>query len=153
NDEEFSSLVQRSTSVRQVLMGMGLRPVGGNYLTVKRRMAALGLNSNHFLGKGHLKGKKCTWHPEISLDEILIKDSPYQGGTYGLKNRLLKLGLFEHKCYECGLREWRGRPIPLELEHKNGDRSDNRLENLTLLCPNCHAFTPTYRGKNKKPRW
>ena len=51
-------------------------------------------------------------------------------------------------CEECGLAVWNGRPIPLELDHVNGRYTDNRLENLRILCPNCHAQTPTYRAKN-----
>ena len=70
-----------------------------------------------------------------------------------MKKRLLREGVFQRKCYGCDLTEWMGRPIPIELEHKNGDSTDNRLENLTLLCPNCHALTETYRAKNVKPRW
>ena len=54
----------------------------------------------------------------------------------------------EHKCECCGLSEWLGQPIPLELHHKDGDRNNNTLDNYELLCPNCHAFTDSYRGKN-----
>ena len=60
----------------------------------------------------------------------------------------IKSGIFKHKCYKCNLYEWQSKPIPIELEHINGDHFDNRIENLTILCPNCHALTPTYRGKN-----
>jgi len=69
-----------------------------------------------------------------------------------LRERLIKNGLKEHKCEnpECGLTEWHGKPIPLQLHHINGDRTDNRLENLQLLCPNCHAQTENYSGKNKR---
>jgi hypothetical protein len=138
-DEEFARIVSEVTSVRQVLSRMGLREAGGNYLTVQRRIARLGLSTAHFLGQGHLKGKRNPWHPQTPLAEILVADSTHKGTTNWLKNKLLREGLFERKCYGCGLREWQGQPIPLELEHKNGKRSDNRLENLTLLCPNCHA--------------
>jgi len=79
----------------------------------------------------------------------LIKNSKYKGGTDRLKKRLLREKIFEHKCYDCGITTWKNCVAPIELEHKNGDRFDNRIENLTLLCPNCHTFTTTYRGKNK----
>jgi hypothetical protein len=96
-----------------------------------------------------MRGKKNTWHPKLPLEEILIENSSYRGSTSALKRRLINEGLFEKKCYGCGGTEWLGKPIPIELEHKNGDRLDNRIENLTVLCPNCHAFTPTYRRRKK----
>jgi hypothetical protein len=65
-----------------------------------------------------------------------------------LKKRLIAAGLKERRCETCGLNAWNGRPIPLELEHVNGRRDDNRLSNLQVICPNCHAQTPTYRGRN-----
>lgn len=55
----------------------------------------------------------------------------------------------DRKCSECGLSEWRGKRLPLEIEHKNGDHSDNTRENLMALCPNCHSLTLTWRGRNK----
>jgi transposase-like protein len=67
-----------------------------------------------------------------------------------VKARLLRAGLLENRCAECGLTEWRGAPIPLELHHVNGDGRDNRLENLTILCPNCHAQTSSWGGRNRK---
>jgi len=84
------------------------------------------------------------------MEEYLNNSRPIQ--TYKLKRRLMREGLFEHKCYSCGRRVWNGQPIPLELEHVNGNPHDNSLNNLTMLCPNCHALTATYRGKNKKSK-
>lgn len=69
--------------------------------------------------------------------------------SHHLKNRFLAEGIFQHQCVSCNLTEWLERPIPLEIDYINGDRRDNRLENLRLLCPNCHALTETYRGRNK----
>lgn len=87
--------------------------------------------------------------PKISLQDIFDGKYPnYQ--THKLRLRLLEEKLFEHKCYNCNLSEWLGNPIPLELNHINGVSNDNALLNLELLCPNCHALTPTYRGRNKK---
>ena len=67
-----------------------------------------------------------------------------------LRRKLLREGLKEAKCECCGNDQWNGVPIPLEVHHKDGNKTNNELDNLQILCPNCHALTPTYRGKNIK---
>lgn len=67
-----------------------------------------------------------------------------------LRKKLLYEGLKEHVCERCGNVEWQGFPIPLEVHHVNGDKTKNTIDNLQLLCQNCHALTSTYRGKNIK---
>lgn len=84
----------------------------------------------------------------IPIEEILVKDRVCQ--THGLKLKLLKLNIKAHVCECCGLTKWLDCKIPLELHHVNGDYYDNRIENIQLLCPNCHAQTDNYRGKNKR---
>lgn len=78
------------------------------------------------------------------MDDILVKDSTYTS-THMLRKRLIAEGYFEPRCSSCNLTEWLQQPIPLEVDHINGDRHDN----LRLLCANCHALTATYRGRNK----
>jgi hypothetical protein len=111
-----------------------------------RAVEAFGLDVSHFSGQGWRKGSRTPVIRARPLAEILCAGRI--SNSSDVRRRLLAEGLKEHRCEGCGLREWAGRPIPLELDHVNGDRTDNRLENLRLLCPNCHALTPTYRGRN-----
>jgi hypothetical protein len=69
-----------------------------------------------------------------------------------IKRRLLELGLLSDCCSRCGIREWRGRPLTIHIDHINGVEDDWRLENLRMLCPNCHSQTPTFSGRNLKRR-
>jgi len=150
-DKEFIQAVKTSLSIRQVLQKIGLRPAGGNYKTVKQRIKQFNLDTKHWQDgrkrQGWAKGKKFPNRPKTPLKDILVSDSSYQSNK--LRKRLIKENIFEERCYNCGLTEWQGYKIPLELEHKNGNNRDHRIDNLTLLCPNCHAFTDTYRGRNK----
>lgn len=147
-DEQLAEAVASSLSMAEVLRKFNIRAAGGNYDTLRNRIKELGLDTSHFTGKQWLKGRKNPFVSERSLEEVLVKDSTYVN-THSLRKRLIREGVFEHRCVSCGLNEWLGGPIPLEIDHINGERRDNRLENLRLLCPNCHALTATYRGKNK----
>ena len=84
----------------------------------------------------------------MTLAEYLENSADIQ--TNKIRKKILEEGIKEHKCECCGLTEWMGKPIPLEVHHKDGDRSHNELSNFELLCPNCHAFTDSYRGKNSR---
>jgi hypothetical protein len=82
----------------------------------------------------------------MPIEELLV--AGIRRGRYNLKLRLLRAGVKENCCEACGLVEWRGRPLTMALHHINGDRHDNRLENLALLCPNCHSQTANFAGRN-----
>lgn len=144
--EQFVEAVKNSTGIREVLREIGLKPTGGNYKQFHKYVEELGLDTSHFKGQGWNKGKKLPGKGQ-PLSEVLTENSGMN--TCHLKKRLIKEGVFERVCSNCLNIEWCGQEIPLELEHINGISNDHRLENLCLLCPNCHALTDTYRGKNK----
>lgn len=133
--------VAESTSIRQVLIKLGLAPKGGNYATMHRIITRLNLDTSHFLGKRN--GKRFKKKP---LAHYLVSYSTYSGTK--LKERLLQEGVKDPVCECCSLHTWRNAPIPLEIHHVNGNSFDHRLSNIQLLCPNCHALTDTYRGRN-----
>jgi 5-methylcytosine-specific restriction endonuclease McrA len=145
-DAQLRDAVEHATSIADLLRLVGLVPRGGNYETIRRKIRELQLDTSHFVGKGWRKGSQRPVTPARSLEEVLTFDSSYP--TYKLKRRLLAAGIKKPACEMCKRSMWNGKPIPLELDHVNGDRSDNRIENLRILCPNCHAQTPTYRGRN-----
>jgi len=145
--EDLISAVSSSTSIRQVLHKLSLREAGGNYSQIKKYIAEYNIGISHFTGKGWSKDKKGIGVNRYSLEEILIENSTYQ--TYKLKLRLFKEEIKVPKCELCGWnKESTDGRIPVELDHINGDRYDNRIENLRILCPNCHSLQPTHRGLN-----
>lgn len=119
------------------------RELGCNPKTINPILAKLGIKySGNQSGKNIPKPNS----DYMSLEEYLKNSQDIQSNKVRIK--LLREGYKEHKCENCGLTEWLGQPIPLELHHKDGNRNHNEIENYQLLCPNCHAFTNSYRGKN-----
>lgn len=144
--EKLEEAVRNSLSIAGVLRYLGIIPAGGNYRTIHRYIKEWNIDTAHFTGQLWNKGGHIVCNPAKSLNEILVDGSRYQ--SYRLAKRLLKAGIKEYRCELCGSEKWMGKSIPLELHHINGIHTDNRLENLQLLCPNCHAFTDNYRGRN-----
>lgn len=146
NDVILSERVLKSTSYRQVLISFGLTESGTNYKWLKTKITKLKLDTSSFEGQGYLKGKNHTWGNKMPLDKALVKDSPY-ANSHSLKLRLIKEKVLENKCNRCFITVWQGEMLSLHLDHINGINNDNRIENLRLLCPNCHSLTETYCQK------
>lgn len=114
-----------------------------NPKTINSILTKFGIEySGNQSGKGFSK----TNPRKLSLEEYLKESKDIQSNK--VRKKLVEEGYKEHRCERCGLTEWLNYPISLELHHKDGNRNHNELDNYELLCPNCHAMTDSYRGKN-----
>lgn len=149
SEAQLKNAIKTSLSTRQVLHKLGLVPAGGNYEQIAKYIKKLKLDTKHFKGKAWNKGLTGIGKPRIPLEDILKKETYFQ--SFKLKKRLFAEKLKPKHCELCG---WAEKTtdgyLPLELDHINGDRNDNRLKNLRILCPNCHSLQPTHRGRNQK---
>ena len=146
-DQEFIEAVKNSRSKAEALRKLGLKPAGANYDGFNKTAKRLGVDTSHFTGQGWNVGER--YRPiqqKKPLKEILVEHSTWTS-TNHLRERLLSEGIKAKKCECCGRDTWMDKPIALELHHINGVKDDLRIENLQILCPNCHAFTDNYRGK------
>ena len=146
NKEQLYQSISSSESWRQVCIKLGLRYAGGNVQCLKKKAEELGFDVSHFKGRGWNIGGKA--RNEIPLEKCLQKGFYIKADT--LKKKLLKAGQIEEKCSECQIgNEWNGKLLVLELDHIDGDVSNNERTNLRLLCPNCHSQTETFRGRKR----
>lgn len=138
SEEEFAQLVKESRSFQDLAQRIGYKKEGGGTQTaLKEAVKERGLDTSHFLGQG--------WNKDNYDYSTFTKDSVKKNGRTTLK---AIINLRGRKCECCGLTEWLGEPINLEIHHIDGDHNNNELENIQLLCPNCHSYTDNYCGKN-----
>lgn len=138
----LSSIVDGAKSKKEILVRSGLRAAGGNFSTLEKAARHYGIELP-------------VWEPpsggcltRVPIESYLVENSTVSRDR--LKRRLLEEGILENLCDECGLGdEWNGKPLTLQLDHINGVYNDNRLENLRIICPNCHTQTETFAGKKQ----
>ena len=143
--QDVQQAVESNVSIAGVLRFLGLKPIGGNYRTINRLIQTHAIDTSHFTGQGWNVGLKFQPNRSITDESIFVKDSNYKC-SWRLRERYKKATGINH-CECCGISDWMGKPLSFEIHHKNGDNTDNRLDNLVLLCPNCHCQTDNYRGR------
>lgn len=147
--EEFKEIIASSTNHTEVMTKLGY---SSPWPRMARKLVTdyvkeLGLDTSHIKLWGSLQFYE---HKILPLEQILVKESKYLGGGAHLKRRLISNNVLKNECYICGLTNWQDQPITLQIDHINGVNNDNRIENLRILCPNCHSQTPTFTGRKNK---
>lgn len=146
-EDQLREAVKVSFSISETLKRLGMATCGYAPVRLLHKIRSLNIDTSHFTSNTRLSAR--TLMRGKSLDSILtVVNLPISAGS--LKRRLFREGILENKCISCGLTSWLNKNISLHLDHINGNNCDNRLENLRLLCPNCHSQTDTYCGRNKK---
>jgi hypothetical protein len=146
--QEIEQFALESNSYAELARKCGYNgKAGSNIKEMHLMVTQLNLDISHFTGQASQKGKTYQTDKYVPFKEY-IKGEHVQ--TNKLRKKLLREGLKEHICECCLNTIWNDVPIPLEVHHKDGDKNNNDIDNLQLLCPNCHALTDTYKGKNIK---
>lgn len=148
DEETAKSLVKECFTIADFCRKVGWVPRGDNYKTFHKYVKEYNLDISHFTGKRTNLNNRLQKFRELSVKDYINNNTIVRGST--LIKKLVNEGIKEYRCECCGNAEWIGNEIPLELHHINGNNTDNRVENLKLLCPNCHALTDNYRGKKNK---
>lgn len=134
------------------MIKLGLKLSGGNNSHLKSRFAFYGIDTSHFTGRAHNRGKKGNAPNIIHAEQLFVfnRNKGRREAGIRLKRALLESGV-EEKCEQCGLGPaWNDKPITLQIDHKDGNVLNNLKDNLRFLCPNCHSQTETYGAKNIK---
>ena len=137
NQYRTDKIIEYSKDVKSIaglLKKLDLNVAGGNYATIKKWLQILNVDTSHWTGQGWNKGEQ-------------LKDWSSYSRSSTIKPHLIKKN--GHRCESCGGEKWLDGDIPLEIHHKDFNRTNNDIDNLQLLCPNCHSFTDNYRGKGK----
>lgn len=150
-DEEFTAAVQEVVSMAQLVKKLDMVISGWNYKNLYGRIQRLQLSTAHWKGRAELAADGTSrLLSQPLLAEILVENSPYDPSS--MRRLVIKHNLLAYQCAKCGISEWMGEPLQLQLDHINGKRRDQRLENLRWLCPNCHTQTETWGRKRKRNR-
>jgi Zn finger protein HypA/HybF involved in hydrogenase expression len=151
SDDDFKKMVETSISIGDICQKLTARKGGSVFSNIKHRIKTMDLNTDHFIN-----GRVGKYNPSyVSREEFIqriVEKKPME--LAWLKKKLIEFSIIPNKCNDCKIENsWNGKPLTLQLDHIDGDFTNNVIDNLRLLCPNCHSQTPTFsmgkRIKNK----
>jgi len=132
--EDIRYFLPETKSIAELLSCLNLKPCGGNYYTIKRILQEENLDTTHWTGQGWSKDQQLkdwsNYTASRSIRKILIKERG-------------------NRCEKCGIIDWLGIPLGIEMHHIDGDRTNNSKTNLVLLCPNCHSITDNFKNRKR----
>jgi hypothetical protein len=149
--DRLANVTQSAKSIAQILDALAMRRDGRAHHELRRRLAELEIDTSHLRGQAWNRGETRESHPSVAAgakkiripdEEVFCERSRITIG-YKIVKRLRRMG-WENKCQICGISDWQGKPLTLQLDHINGIHDDNRLTNLRYLCANCHSQTDTF---------
>jgi len=149
--ELLNELVKRHYNVADIIRELGLRVGGGSHNLVAKRIKDYGLDTSHFKNRGWSStGANSRKHSITSFTKNVLCLDGAKWTSHALKQKLYEFGLKQEICEKCSQGNvWNNKKLSMHLDHINGDHTDNRLENLRILCPNCHTQTDTYGSKKR----
>lgn len=141
NRTDLGKIILENTTISGIMRDLNLPTRGRLYSVFKKKILNAGYDLSHITGIPKYK------HNEKTLDEHFSKNSTTKSNK--IKTLLFKYGLKEKVCECCGITDWNGKPLVLQLHHIDGNPTNNTIENLQILCPNCHSQTDTYCNKKR----
>ena len=151
NRDVLEPLVQKSFSIAGVLKSLGLKLSGGNYRNISARIDLYQISTDHFTGaawRNSLTEEEQHTRHRLRVEQLVAEGLFCENSTRHVRVKQLILLGWVYECSICHIDSWQGKPITIQIDHINGKHTDNRLNNLRFLCPNCHQQTETWGNKS-----
>ena len=147
--EQVKKAAISSINFSELCRKIGCPDSGNSYQILKKRCILWNVDTSHFTGKSHKGSRNPSFIRRKGADDILKDDYIFRANHSLLKRAMIEKGI-PYQCNKCDLTHWQGKEITLDIDHINGNRTDNTIKNLRFLCPNCHRQTDTFGSKNKR---